>query len=87
MHQPHLSSAIDDALEIFHTHGLRGVPGSMSTVITGNIDDVFEGLREALQCAIDEGEVVMAVTLSNACPVPRDLPHQTYPGRERADAS
>ena len=86
LRQPHLSSAIDDALEIFHARGLRVVPGSMSTVITGNIDEVFEGLREALQRAIDEDEVVMAVTFSNACPVPRGLPDQAHRGGKRTDA-
>lgn len=84
LRQPHLSSAIDDALEIFHTHGLRIVPGSMSTVITGDIDEVFGGLRDALQHAIEEGEVVMAVTFSNACPVPRDPPEQAHRGGKRA---
>jgi uncharacterized protein YqgV (UPF0045/DUF77 family) len=86
LRQPDLSSAIDDALKIFHTHGLRVVPGSMSTVITGGIDEVFGGLREALQRATDEGEVVMAVTFSNACPVPRGLPDQAHRGGERAGA-
>ena len=86
LRQPHLSSAIDDALEMFRAHGLRVVSGSMSTVITGDIDEVFGGLRDALQRAIDEGEVVMAVTLSNACPVPRGLPDQPHRGGVSADA-
>lgn len=84
LRQPHLSSAIDGALEIFHAHGLRIVPGSMSTVITGDIDEVFGGLREALHRAMDEGEVVMAVTLSNACPVSHGRSDHAHRGGERA---
>jgi uncharacterized protein YqgV (UPF0045/DUF77 family) len=86
LRQPHLSSAIDDALEILHAHGLRVVPGSMSTVVTGGIGEVFGGLREAFQRAMEEGEVVMAVTFSNACPVPRDPPDRARRGEERAEA-
>lgn len=48
------------------------------------IDEVFGGLREALQRAVDEGEVVMAVTFSNACPILRGLPDQVHRGGERA---
>jgi uncharacterized protein YqgV (UPF0045/DUF77 family) len=66
---PHLSSAIDNALEVFQASGLQTEPGSMSTVITGDIERVFGALRAALQRAVDAGEVVMAVTFSNACPV------------------
>lgn len=71
---PRLSSAIDSALEIFRASGLQVEPGSMSTVVTGDIDHVFGALRAALQRAIDDGEVVMLATFSNACPVARARP-------------
>lgn len=66
---PHLSSAIDTALQIFRSSGLLVETGRMSTVITGAIDEVFQALRTALQHTTDDGEVIMAVTFSNACPV------------------
>jgi uncharacterized protein YqgV (UPF0045/DUF77 family) len=65
----HFSGAIDDTLRIFRTFGLQVEPGTMSTVVTGDIGDVFRALREALQQAIEKGDVVMTVTFSNACPL------------------
>lgn len=71
---PHLSSAIDAALEILGASGLLVEPGCMSTVVTGDIDQVFNALRTALQRATDVGEVVMLATFSNACPLTRARP-------------
>jgi len=87
LRQPDLSSAIDDALEVFRAHSLVVVPGTMSTVITGDIDNVFGGLQEALLRAVEEGAVVMTVTLSNACPGPRGLPRGPDRGGRDADAA
>jgi uncharacterized protein YqgV (UPF0045/DUF77 family) len=66
---PRLSSAIDSALEAFRASALQVESGSMSTVVAGDIDLVFGALRAAFQRAIDDGEAVMVVTFSNACPV------------------
>jgi hypothetical protein len=41
----------------------------MSTVVTGDLDAVIDGLREAFRAAAGSGHVVMTLTLSNACPV------------------
>jgi len=40
----------------------------MDTVVVGDMQVVFDALREAFLSAVD-GEVVMVATLSNACPV------------------
>ena len=40
----------------------------MSTLVTGELDAVLDGLREAFRAAAQAGPVVMTVTLSNACP-------------------
>ena len=71
LQQESLSPAIDEALEVFRAYGLDVEPGSMSTVITGNDSAVFAALQEALHRAAEQGQVVMTVTLSNACPVPQ----------------
>jgi hypothetical protein len=41
----------------------------MSTVVTGDVDAVFAGLKESFAQAAEQGDIVMVVTLSNACPV------------------
>ena len=46
------------------------MPGPMSTLISGDEAAVFLALQEAFRCVAKESRVVMAVTFSNACPVP-----------------
>jgi uncharacterized protein YqgV (UPF0045/DUF77 family) len=70
LRQPGLSSQIERALAIFKDHQLQVTPGSMSTVVSGDYDRMFEALKQAFQAAAEQGETVMIVTLSNACPVP-----------------
>jgi tRNA-Thr(GGU) m(6)t(6)A37 methyltransferase TsaA len=42
----------------------------MSTIITGDDKAVFAALQEAFRSVAAQGQVVMIVTFSNACPVP-----------------
>ena len=70
LRQPGLSSAIERALAVFRDHQLQVIPGSMSTVVSGDYDRMFDALKQAFQVAAEQGETVMVVTLSNACPVP-----------------
>jgi uncharacterized protein YqgV (UPF0045/DUF77 family) len=70
LRQPHLSSAIQQVLDVFRAHGLEVRPGAMSSLITGEDEPVFAALKEAFQATSQQGDVVMVVTLSNACPVP-----------------
>jgi uncharacterized protein YqgV (UPF0045/DUF77 family) len=65
-----LSPAIDEALRVFDQHGLEVIPGSMSTLITGDDEAIFSALQTALRRASEQGRVVMVVTFSNACPLP-----------------
>lgn len=66
---PSLSPFIHDVQNTFKELGLTQVPGSMSTVVHGEADKVWLGLqRSFIKCAM-HGEVVMVVTVSNACPV------------------
>jgi hypothetical protein len=41
----------------------------MSTLVTGDLDAVFAGVKDAFAQAAEQGDIVMVVTLSNACPV------------------
>lgn len=50
--------------------GLRTAVGPMSTRVTGAADAVFDALREAFVRAAARGQVVMTITVSNACPMP-----------------
>ena len=70
LRQANLSPAIDKAVAVFRESGLEVTPGPMSTIIAGDDVAVFAALRDAFR-ATAEGEVVMVVTISNACPVPR----------------
>jgi uncharacterized protein YqgV (UPF0045/DUF77 family) len=74
LHQPHTGPAIDAALEIFRARGLDVQPGSMSTLISGASDAVFDGLRASFEAAAARGDVVMVVSLSNCCPLPAARP-------------
>jgi len=69
MGQAHLSTAINQALEIFKKHGLEVDSGAMSTVISGEDETLFTATKEAFQMVAAQSGVVMVVTYSNACPV------------------
>lgn len=69
LRQASLSPAIDEALQIFREHGLDVEPGAMSTLIAGDDAVVFAALQEAFRRVAEQGQVVMVVILSNACPV------------------
>ncbi len=71
LRQAHLSPAIEQALHLFQTHGLDVRPGEMSTLVTGDDEAVFTGLKQLFEQAAQQGDVVMVVTLSNACPRPK----------------
>ncbi len=67
--QSSYSPAINKALEIFRSKGLNVEMGAMSSIISGEDEPLFTGLKEVYQTLADKGELVMIVTLSNACPV------------------
>jgi tRNA-Thr(GGU) m(6)t(6)A37 methyltransferase TsaA len=69
LRQESLSPTIEDVIRIFKEHGLRVETGPMSTIISGEDKTVFAALQEAYLQATERGQVVMALTLSNACPV------------------
>jgi uncharacterized protein YqgV (UPF0045/DUF77 family) len=74
LHQPHTGPAIAEALEIFRARGLDVQPGTMSTMVSGDADVVFDSLKTSFEAAAASGDVVMVVTLSNCCPLPDARP-------------
>ena len=70
LRQESLSLAINEALETFRAHGLQVESGAMSSLIAGDDATIFAALQEAFRGAAEQGQVVMTVTFSNACPVP-----------------
>ena len=70
LRQESLSTVVDAVLERLRAHPLDVQPGPMSTLITGGVDALFTALRDVFHDASGRGDVVMIVTLSNACPVP-----------------
>jgi len=71
LRQEHLGPAIRAVTGAFTELGLTPEVGPMSTTVTGDADLVFAALRDAFVTAAAAGEVVMTVTVSNACPVAR----------------
>jgi uncharacterized protein YqgV (UPF0045/DUF77 family) len=69
LRQPLLSQAIGAALGILKEHGLEVIPGTMSSVATGDDDDLFAAIKEIFRKGAEQGDLVMVVALSNACPV------------------
>jgi uncharacterized protein YqgV (UPF0045/DUF77 family) len=74
LRQQDISAAIDETLEILARCDLRLEPGRMSTLITGDADAIFKALQAAFTQSARTGEVVMVVTISNACPL--DVPQE-----------
>lgn len=70
LRQPSLSPTINEALRVLGDYGLRLIPGSMSTLIIGEEAILWEALQEVFSNAKTHGEVVMIVSISNACPKP-----------------
>ena len=70
LRQPDLGPPIRAAWRIFEEQGLEVERGAMSTVLWGEEEEVWAALREAFGYAAGQGEAVMVITLSNACPHP-----------------
>lgn len=68
LRQPHLGPAISKALDVFRARGLEVTAGSMSTVVVGDSDALFDALKASFQSAAALGDVVMVASVSNCCP-------------------
>jgi uncharacterized protein YqgV (UPF0045/DUF77 family) len=70
LRQEHLGPVVESVRSALEEHGLTPQVGSMSTTVTGESGIIFAALADAFAKAASSGQVVMAVTISNACPVP-----------------
>ena len=71
LRQSHLSPAISNAVSILREHGLEVSPGVMSSLASGDDEALFAAIKDIFQKSSEQGDIVMVVTLSNACPVSR----------------
>ena len=69
LRQAHLSPALEAVRDALTAAELQPQVGAMSTMVTGKALVVFAALHDAFVHAAATGQVVMTVTLSNACPV------------------
>jgi uncharacterized protein YqgV (UPF0045/DUF77 family) len=67
LRQEHVRPAVEAVRQALEHQGLQPQVGPMSTVVTGEAAAVFAALQEAFGCAAATGQVVMTVTVSNAC--------------------
>jgi len=72
LRQASIGPPIREAVRVFRQHGLGTRIGEMSTLVWGEEQAVFAALQEAFHRATERGDAVMAVTLSNACPSPKE---------------
>lgn len=72
LRQMSIGPPIREAVRVFRQHGLETRVGEMSTLVWGEEQAVFVALQEAFHQATACGDVVMVVTLSNACPSPQE---------------
>lgn len=64
----HLGPPIEAFADVLAEAGLEVRPGPMSTLVIGESDALFAALQRGFEAASAEHDVVMQVTVSNACP-------------------
>jgi uncharacterized protein YqgV (UPF0045/DUF77 family) len=69
LRQEHLAPAIEAVRSSLEKYKLAPQVGPMSTIVTGESAVIFAALGDAFGAAASEGQVVMTVTISNACPI------------------
>ena len=70
LRQESIGPPIREAVRVFREHGLGTRIGEMSALIWGEEQAIFEVLQETFHQATEHRDVVMTVTLSNACSSP-----------------
>ncbi len=74
LRQKSIGPPIRETVRILRQRGLHTRVGEMSTLVWGEEGAVFDALQEVFHQAAELGDAVMAVTLSNACPEPKESP-------------
>lgn len=70
LRQEHLGPAVASVRSALEQHGLAPHVGPMSTTVTSESGIMFAAMADASTKAASSGQVVMAITISNACPLP-----------------
>ena len=68
LRQERLAQTIDTVLAALRREHIEVRTGTMSTLVRGEAPLVFAALRDGFERAAAHGDVVMVVTVSNACP-------------------
>jgi len=61
---------IGEVLQVFRECALEVEPDAGSNLLVGDDTTIFAALQQGFRHAAGQGQVVMVVTLSNACPAP-----------------
>ena len=64
-----MGHAIGRFLGALNAAGLKVEPGSMSSTVSGDVNAVFSSMGAAFAAAAEEGQVVLVMKVSNACPI------------------
>ena len=68
LRQDDLTKPIQHFIESLKRDDLNVKTGSMSSVISGDSQIVFQGLQKAFEQAAQRYEIVLTVKISNVCP-------------------
>ena len=63
-----LGQAIESFLGELKGAGLTVQPGNMSSTVAGDVDAVFSSVGAAFKAVAENGQVVLVMKVSNACP-------------------
>lgn len=63
-----LSEPIAEFCRIVGSLGACVDDGPMSAIVSGSIDEVFNGLKAGVKAVARDGDVVVVIKASNACP-------------------
>ncbi len=68
LRQKSLSQALEAAIDAWKNCDVQVFPGTMSTILVGTGRNVWTSLEKSFSSTAAHGDVVMIVTVSNACP-------------------
>jgi uncharacterized protein YqgV (UPF0045/DUF77 family) len=69
LRQDRLGPAVEMVRAALVAHGLEPHVGQMSTTVVGEEAVIFAALGDAFAKAAELGQVVLTITVSNACPI------------------
>lgn len=67
--EPDIAADINDFIHQLAGSGVDVEFGRMSSIVTGELPQVFDALKEAYQKIADNRQSVLVVKVSNACPL------------------